>query len=185
MDLYREWKIEEWCEYLYNNIWVFIDWCKSIRVMPRDREEIQNEAILEAHTSILKSLDMSYSQIYNYVKIRVIWRIKNLYKRESEILNRFYNLDVDTMTECIDLELSTKASDKTILEFVIKWILTLSEKEKEVIYLRVFNYPHKTIKELSDITWICKQSLSSRYVTAIKKIKEYLQLNWINYESVF
>ena len=89
VDLYREWNIEEWCEYLYENIWVFIDKCRSIRVNSEDRDEVQSEAILEAHKSIMKSLDNDYKQIYSYVGLGNM-KNKNFYLREYKIYRQYF-----------------------------------------------------------------------------------------------
>lgn len=185
VDLYKAWKSEEGCELLYENIWVFIVSCKSIYVLPDDRMNIMSEAILEAHISILKSLDKDYWQIYNYVKIRVVGRIKNYYIRLYKIFNDYYTLD-DELLECNPAdEVNLNVSDETILKFIIEWILSLSKSEREVIYLRVFNFPDKTLKEISEISWMSKSMLSRKYISAVNKIKEHLNINWFNHEDLF
>jgi len=185
VDLYKEWKSEEGCELLYENIWVFIVGCKGIYVMPEDRMDIMSEAILEAHISILKSLDKDYWQIYNYVKIRVVGRIKNYYIRLYKIFNDYYTLD-DELIECNPAdEVNINVSDETILKFIIEWILSLSKSEREVIYLRVFNFPDKTLKEISEISWMSTSMLSRKYISAVNKIKEHLNINWFNHEDLF
>lgn len=184
VDLYREWKVNEWCEYLYDNIWTFIDSCKTIRVLPRDRDNVANESILEAHNSIIKSLDREYAQIYNYVRIRVTSAVKKLYAKESNHTYRYYDIDINKLDDVIESTIWTDLSKKTILEFLVKGILTLSEDEKNVIYLRVFNFPTKTLAEIQEITNIDKKLLSRVYMRAIRKIKKYLSNNWIDYESV-
>lgn len=185
VDLYREWNIEEWCEYLYENIWVFIDKCRSIRVNSEDRDEVQSEAILEAHKSIMKSLDNDYKQIYSYVRIRVIWRIKNFYLREYKIYRQYFETDIDFVDNNIEIDIDNKISDATVLQFILEWILTLSDSERQIIYLRIFNYPWKTLWEISKISGINKHLLSSKYIVAVKKIKEYLETKWLDYESLF
>lgn len=185
VDLYKAWKSEEGCELLYKNIWVFIASCKSIYVLPDDRMDIMSEAILEAHISILKSLDKDYWQIYNYVKIRVVGRIKNYYIRLYKIFTDYYTLD-DELVECNPAdEVNLNVSDETILRFIIEWILSLSKLEREVIYLRVFNFPDKTLKEISEISWMSTSMLSRKYISAVNKIKEHLNINWFNHEDLF
>lgn len=185
VDLYKAWKSEEGCELLYKNIWVFIASCKSIYVLPDDRMDIMSEAILEAHMSILKSLDKDYWQIYNYVKIRVVGRIKNYYIRLYKIFTDYYTLD-DELVECNPAdEVNLNVSDETILRFIIEWILSLSKLEREVIYLRVFNFPDKTLKEISEISWMSTSMLSRKYISAVNKIKEHLNINWFNHEDLF
>jgi DNA-directed RNA polymerase specialized sigma subunit len=76
-------------------------------------------------------------------------------------------------------------SDATALKFILEWILELSEDERKVIYLRIFNYPGKTLKYISNVSWASKQYLSSKFMTATKKIRKYLELNWIIYEDLF
>lgn len=185
VDLYREWKCDEWCEYLYDNIWTFIDSCKSIRVFPQDRDNVANEAILEAHNSITKSLDREYAQIYNYVKLRVVSQIKKMYAREQIHINRYFETELSSLENMVDGTICDTISNKTVLEILIKWILSLSEQERQVIYLRIFNYPHKTLNEISTICCIDARLLSSRYGSAVKKIKKYLDDNWIDNESIF
>lgn len=185
VDLYREWNTDAWCEYLYNNIWVFIDSCKTIRVNPWDRPDIESEAILEAHNAILWSLDNSYWQIYNYVKTRVVWRIKNLYIKESNDLDRYYNEDIDNIDNIIELDIWNLLSKDVIFKFILEWILSLSEEERKIIYLRVFNYPWKTLKEIEKISWISWYILSWKYLDAIKKIRKHLENNWLSHEDLF
>lgn len=185
VDLYKAWKSKEGCELLYKNIWVFIASCKSIYVLPDDRMDIMSEAILEAHISILKSLDKDYWQIYNYVKIRVVGRIKNYYIRLYKIFTDYYTLD-DELVECNPAdEVNINVSDETILKFIIEWILSLSKSEREVIYLRVFNFPDKTLKEISEISWMSTSMLSRKYISAVNKIKEHLNINWFKHEDLF
>lgn len=185
VDLYKAWKSKEGCELLYKNIWVFIASCKSIYVLPDDRMDIMSEAILEAHISILKSLDKDYWQIYNYVKIRVVGRIKNYYIKLYKIFTDYYTLD-DELVECNPAnEVNLNVSDETILKFIIEWILSLSKLEREVIYLRVFNFPDKTLKEISEISWMNTSMLSRKYISAVNKIKEHLNINWFNHEDLF
>lgn len=185
VDLYKAWKSKEGCELLYKNIWVFIASCKSIYVLPDDRMDIMSEAILEAHISILKSLDKDYWQIYNYVKIRVVGRIKNYYIKLYKIFTDYYTLD-DELVECNPAdEVNLNVSDETILRFIIEWILSLSKLEREVIYLRVFNFPDKTLKEISEISWMSTSMLSRKYISAVNKIKEHLNINWFNHEDLF
>ena len=43
----------------------------------------------------------------------------------------------------------------------------------------------KTLWEISKISGINKHLLSSKYRVAIKKIKEYLETKWLDYESLF
>jgi hypothetical protein len=185
VDLYREWKTDEWCSYLYENIWVFINCCKTIRVASEDRDDIAAEAILEAHKSISKSLDRSYWQIYSYLKTRIMWRIKNYYLKEHNVIHKYYDIDVDAIDDHIEINIITKVSDATALKFILEWILELSEDERKVIYLRIFNYPGKTLKYISNVSWASKQYLSSKFMTATKKIRKYLELNWIIYEDLF
>ena len=183
VDLYREWKTEEWCDYLYKNIWIFIDMCGKIP--HEDRLDIASEAIMEAHKSILKSLNMSYCQIYNYVRIRVIGRIKNYYFKEQRILTNYFETDMLSLESDMIDEINSKICDKTILEFIIQWILWLSAEEKQVIYLRIFNFPWMPLQDIQNISWIDKKILSRKYITAIEKIKKHLIINWIEYESLF
>lgn len=185
VDLYREWKIEEWCTELYENIWIFIDSCNTIRVLPQDRDNVMNEAILEAHMWILKSLDREYAQIYNYVKLLVTSAIKKLYTKESIFNLRYHTIDINNLDEIIESTIWNKISDKTTLEFLIKWILTLSENERNVIYLRVFNFPDKTLNEIAIIANTDKKLLSRVFRRAIRKIKKYLSINLIDYENLF
>ena len=73
-----------------------------------------------------------------------------------------------------------------LLYYSLYWnILTLSDSERQIIYLRIFNYPWKTLWEISKISGINKHLLSSKYRVAIKKIKEYLETKWLDYESLF
>ncbi len=185
VDLYKAWKSEEGCELLYENIWVFIVSCKGIYVLPDDRMDIMSEAILEAHISILKSLDKDYWQIYNYVKIRVVGRIKNYYIRLYKIFTDYYTLDDELVEYNPADEVNINVSDETILKFIIEWILSLSKSEREVIYLRVFNFPDKTLKEISEISWMSTSMLSRKYISAVNKIKEHLNINWFNHEDLF
>lgn len=184
VDLYREWKCDEWCELLYNNIWVFIDSCKSLKINPCDRWDIESEAIMEWHQSVIKSLDKSYWQIYNYVKTRIIWRIKNYYIKEARILKNYFDVDMSSLECDIVNSINSRISDKVVLECIVKWILSLSEVEKESIYLRIFNFPGRTLQEIENISWIDKALLSRRYVSAVSKIKNYLANNWLNHEDL-
>lgn len=184
VDLYRLWSIEEGCELLYENIWVFIDSCKSLKIEQIDRWDIESESIMEAHQSILKSLDRSYGQIYNYVKTRVIWRIKNYYIREHRIIKNYFDIDMSCLECDIVNSINDKVSDKVIIECIIQWILSLSEEEKQVIYLRVFNFPWMPLQDIENISWISKATLSRKYITAVEKIKKYLSNNWLNNEDL-
>lgn len=183
VDLYREWKIDEWCEYLYENIWIFIDMCNKIP--PEDRLDIASEAIMEAHQSILKSLNMAYCQIYSYVRIRVVGRIKNYYNKEHKILQNYFDTDISSLESDMVDEINSRISDKTVLEFIIQWILSLSPEEKEAIYLRIFNFPWVPLQDIQDISWMDKKLLSRKYITAVEKIKKHLITNWIDYENLF
>lgn len=184
VDLYREWKTDEWCTYLYENIFVFIDWCKSITINTEDRLDIASEAIMEAHKSILKSLHNEYAQIYSYVKTRVIGRIKNYYIQEARALKNYCDLDDENIGECLVSEVDTSASKEVVLRFIIEGILWLSDSEKQVIYLRIFNFPEKTLNEISEISWINKSILSRKYRNAICKIKQHLYSNWLTNEDL-
>lgn len=184
VDLYREGKVLEWCEYLYENIWVFIDSCKTIHIYPSCRDDVMSEAILEGHESILRSLDREYWQIYNYVKTRIVWRIKNFYKKDYRHSVNFHWVSVDDIWD-IPVEFKSYFNDEIVLRFVIEWILMLSETDRQIIYLRIFNFPWKTWKEIAAISWIKDRTLSSRYVKAVNKIRDHLEFNWIKHEDLF
>jgi len=90
------------------------------KIPHEDRLDIASEAIMEAHKSILKSLNMSYCQIYNYVRIRVIGRIKNYYFKEQRILTNYFETDMLSLESDMIDEINSKICDKTILEFIIQ-----------------------------------------------------------------
>ena len=118
-------------------------------------------------TSLKETIDIkpkNANPLSDYISLSM-----DLVKLEVFLLEK---LDIDKLDNVMESTIWTDLSKKTILEFLVKGILTLSEDEKNVIYLRVFNFPTKTLSEIQDITNIDKQLLSRVYRRAIKKIKK-------------
>ncbi len=185
IDLYKE-DLPNGRIYLYENLNVFLmyTWIRLYDYAHRKMEDVIHDAYMFIDAHIIKSIDkwFVYSQIYQYIKLRLFWFLMNLELKKEHMwyiddglldIGIWYDFDADVVENSYKMNIIKES------------IQELDEVDRQIILLKYFWDGIIKPKDIAKAYWIQTSTIWMRHKAAIESMQEIIFKNkWYNDEKI-